>query len=392
MQSPHYQAALRIVQTLVDAGYTAYFAGGWVRDRLLGRRCEDIDIATSAHPGDVRRLFKKTIAVGEAFGVIVVLMEGFSFEVASFRSEQGTVDGRHPAKVSYSTAQEDAQRRDFTVNGLFYDPLEERVLDYVNGQQDLRAKLIRTIGPAEERFFEDRLRMVRAVRFAADLEFEIVSETRQAIREMAESLFPAVSMERIWQELKKMAAGRHLEVALGLLDQLGLLRVIFPALTQVAPRALPSGAPPVAILPLLFPQATSNEYEALARYLKASKDELRWLLDYATGRNLLSQPEDLVAWARWYAQPNSEQQLQLLALLEGTSLETHRLRIERLAPHIARIQARTPLVTAAHLARLGIAPGPQMGELLRRAEAIAITGDLHEAAAVLERLKIKGEG
>jgi poly(A) polymerase len=386
----HDQAALAVVERLQQAGHTAYFAGGWVRDLLLGRSSDDIDIATSARPEQVRRLFKKTIGVGEAFGVILVLLDGHSFEVATFRSDEGTLDGRRPEQVHFSTAQKDALRRDFTVNGLFYDPVQKQVFDFVGGQADLQAGLIRTIGNATERFQEDRLRMVRAVRFAALLNFEIVEETRKAIQAHASELFPSVSMERIWQELKKMALNPHLDRALQLLRELGLLRVIFPAISDRHEPTMPPNMPPIALLALLFPGATPLEYEELTRYLKCSRDELRWLLEYATCRDLeqSGNNSDLVSWAYFYSLPESHRQLQLLAALSDPAiLEKHQHRRTLLEPHIDRLRNRTPLITSHMLLAEGIPAGPLMGKLLRLAEQLSILHDLHDPADLLPRLR-----
>ncbi|MFM8765200.1 MAG: CCA tRNA nucleotidyltransferase, partial [Spartobacteria bacterium] len=169
--------ATRLVERLRAAGHEAFFAGGCVRDMLLGQEAHDIDIATSAKPDEVQRLFHRTVAVGAAFGVIVVLEDDFEFQVATFRCDGTYKDGRHPESVSFTTAEGDAKRRDFTVNGLFYDPLEKRVIDYVGGEADLKAGILRSIGNPVERFTEDKLRLIRCVRFSASLGFEIEEET-----------------------------------------------------------------------------------------------------------------------------------------------------------------------------------------------------------------------
>ena len=190
--------ATAIVRKLVAAGYTAYFAGGWVRDYLMGHPSEDIDIATDAPPEKIIDLFPKTLLVGVAFGVVVVIVDGHQFEVATFRRDIDYADGRKPSKIELSTAEEDAFRRDFTINGMFYDPLEDVFHDFVKGKEDIQHGVIRAIGNADERFVEDRLRMIRAVRFAARFAFNISSETQSAIEANADTLFPAVAMERIW--------------------------------------------------------------------------------------------------------------------------------------------------------------------------------------------------
>ncbi|MGA2869013.1 MAG: CCA tRNA nucleotidyltransferase, partial [Verrucomicrobiota bacterium] len=163
------ETAKAIVQRLQKAGFAAFWVGGCVRDFLLGREPQDFDIATDARPEQVEKLFQKTIPVGKKFGVMVVVENGQQFQVATFRAEADYRDGRHPEKVVFANAEADALRRDFTVNGLFYDPLTQKTHDWVGGEKDLRAKIIRTIGSPEERFGEDHLRMLRAVRFAAQL-------------------------------------------------------------------------------------------------------------------------------------------------------------------------------------------------------------------------------
>ncbi|HEX3359026.1 MAG TPA: CCA tRNA nucleotidyltransferase, partial [Tepidisphaeraceae bacterium] len=185
--------ALAILQRLRSAGHVAYFAGGCVRDLLLGRTPKDWDVATDAQPGVVRGLFPNSQAVGAAFGVILVRYRRNSVEVATFRADAEYVDGRHPTGVLFTNAQEDARRRDFTINGLFLDPLregttEDQVLDYVGGRDDLSLKLIRAIGDPDARFNEDHLRMLRAIRFAARFGFEIESQTAAAIRDHATQL------------------------------------------------------------------------------------------------------------------------------------------------------------------------------------------------------------
>jgi poly(A) polymerase len=201
--SPVRETATAIVRRLQDAGFDAFWVGGCVRDFLLGREPGDYDIATNAVPDEIERLFPKTIAVGRKFGVMVVVEGGEQFQVATFRAEADYRDGRHPGRVSFGDPQADAQRRDFTINGLFYDPVKQALRDWVGGESDLRARVIRTIGNPEERFAEDHLRLLRAVRFAAQLGFEIESATFAAIRTHA-SQIRVISAERVRDELVKL--------------------------------------------------------------------------------------------------------------------------------------------------------------------------------------------
>lgn len=226
---PKKDQAIEIVNKLRGAGHEALFAGGCVRDTIMGKEPYDFDIATSAKPSDVVRLFSKTVPVGAQFGVILVIVDGQQFEVATFRSDLGYADGRHPTEVKFTSAKEDVLRRDFTVNGLLYDPLADQVIDYVGGVQDIKAKCIRTIGEPLKRFEEDKLRLLRAVRFAANLDFQIDHETFQTLIQLSPKI-KVVSSERIRDELMKMFTGAHPGRGFDLLSQSGLLKEIIPEL------------------------------------------------------------------------------------------------------------------------------------------------------------------
>ena len=195
--------ATEIVRHLQTAGFAAFWVGGCVRDFLLGREPQDYDIATDARPEQIEKLFKRTLAVGRKFGVMIVVEGGHHFQVATFRAEAEYRDGRRPERVVFSSAEADAQRRDFTVNGLFFDPVAEKLHDWVGGEKDLQAKIIRTIGAPEERFSEDHLRLLRAVRFAAQLGFEIEPQTFAAVKKLAPKI-ELISAERIRDELIKL--------------------------------------------------------------------------------------------------------------------------------------------------------------------------------------------
>ncbi|MFA6172073.1 MAG: HD domain-containing protein [Kiritimatiellales bacterium] len=220
--------ALKILKQIRAAGFTAFFAGGSVRDRLLGRIAKDYDIATRATPDQIEALFPKTVAVGKAFGVIVVVEDGTETEVATFRADGGYQDGRRPDSIHFCGAEEDAKRRDFTVNGMFYDPVENKIIDYVGGQADLEQKIIRAIGDPEKRFAEDHLRMLRAVRFAHTLGFEIEPATRAAIQKYAPGL-AKISAERIENEFSRtLTESLRPGDALKELVELGLMKYIIP--------------------------------------------------------------------------------------------------------------------------------------------------------------------
>jgi len=223
------EAAAEIARRLQRAGFAAFWVGGCVRDFLLGCEPHDYDIATDAKPEQVEKLFRKTIPVGKKFGVVIVVENGRQFQVATFRAETDYRDGRRPEKVVFASAQADARRRDFTINGLFYDPATEQIHDWVGGEKDLRAKIIRTIGAPEERFAEDHLRLLRAVRFAARLDFEIEPRTFAAIKLLAPKI-RRISAERIRDELLKLFRPPHAARGLVLLRDSGLLEQILPEL------------------------------------------------------------------------------------------------------------------------------------------------------------------
>ena len=231
--------ARAIAQTLRAAGHQALFAGGCVRDLLLGRAPKDYDIATSATPDAIATLFPRTIETGRAFGVMQVVLDGHPTEVATFRRDLGGTDGRRPDAVVFSTPEEDAQRRDFTINGLFQDPETGAVIDYVGGRADLEKKIIRAIGAPRERFAEDYLRLLRAVRFAATLEFTIESETFAAVQEYAPRI-TVISAERIQQELSRLLVeAPRAGQALRLLQRSGLLAVLLPEVAALEGQAQP---------------------------------------------------------------------------------------------------------------------------------------------------------
>jgi poly(A) polymerase len=231
--------AHRIVAQLQQAGHTAYLAGGCVRDHLLGRQPKDYDIATDAKPEEIQALFSKTLDIGAAFGAVVVVDDGIPFDVTTFRSEAGYTDNRHPEAVTFTDAKADARRRDFTVNGLFYDTREDTVIDYVDGRKDLEAHLIRAIGDPAERFNEDYLRMLRAVRFAATLDFSIEDQTATAIRQAAHHI-TSISAERVRDELVRLLveAPRSGD-ALLMLRSCGLLEHILPEVEAMSGQEQP---------------------------------------------------------------------------------------------------------------------------------------------------------
>jgi len=221
-----------IVRRLRDAGHTAYFAGGCVRDRLLGREPQDYDVATSAPPEVVRKLFARTVPVGMQFGVVLVLLGDERVEVATFRADDAYIDGRRPSAVHFGTPEDDAQRRDFTINAMYLDPLTDEVIDFVGGRADLAAGVIRAIGDAGARIAEDRLRMLRAVRLAARFGFTIDPGTHVAIRAAAPTVTD-MAAERIGDEIVKILTEGNARRGFELLDETGLLAVVLPEIAAM---------------------------------------------------------------------------------------------------------------------------------------------------------------
>jgi len=236
------EAATRIASTLKGAGFTAYFAGGCVRDRVLGIEPADYDVATDATPEQIVAVFPSARGVGEAFGVMLVRMGGRTIEVATFRSEGGYTDGRRPTEVRFTNAAEDAQRRDFTINGMFYDPIADAVVDFVGGRQDLADGIVRAIRDPRERFHEDKLRMLRAIRFAATFGFALEWNTLTAIRELARDIV-IVSAERIAAEMRRILPHPTRRRGVELLSASWMLPVLIPELAPHDPEAAAFGPP-----------------------------------------------------------------------------------------------------------------------------------------------------
>lgn len=396
--------AIEIVKRLNKAGHVAYFAGGWVRDYLMGHPSNDIDIATDARPEQILDLFPRTILVGLAFGVVIVLMDGKQFEVSSFRKDIEYRDGRRPENIEYSNAEEDAERRDFTINGMFYDPIEDIIHDFVGGKADIHNRIIRAIGDPHERFVEDRLRMIRAIRFAARFDFLIAQDTQDAIIENAYSLFPAVAMERIWQEFNKMASNPHFDLALSEMYRLELLQVIFPKLIPVGLHEIrkrvssfssfPAECPTILYLLELFPGEPLDSIIEICRYLKASNRDIKLVELIYFARNLISsmEPIEKKEWVYFYAHPDAELCLKVIAASlpkeqQREFLEQHQKEKEFLHPHIQRVQLGKPLVSAALLKAHGISPGKSMGELLKEAERMVINHNRENADEIVRMLK-----
>ncbi|HPE84598.1 MAG TPA: CCA tRNA nucleotidyltransferase [Chlamydiales bacterium] len=408
MTKEHLEAGRSVVKTLVKAGHTAYFNGGWVRDFLLKIPSDDIDIATTASPDEVQRLFDKTIPVGVAFGVVIVVIHNHHFEVATFRKDRAYIDGRRPIGIDPATPIEDAKRRDFTINGMYYDPLEEQLHDYVDGRIDLEKGIIRAIGDPDERFAEDRLRMMRAVRYAARFHFIIEDETLKAIANHASELLNAVAIERIWQEFEKMTRYPHFDTALISMHRLGLLQAIFPILSNLPLEDLEkrvmhlsrfsTEAPTIASLFELFPSSSIEQKIALCQRFKVSNRVKDFAAFHHNLEKLNVQPGQMgkylddFSWAKLYAHPDFDISFKVLASrlknedCQILMQETNQ-RKARLAHSISRMRSNAPILRAAHLIAAGIKPGEVMGKLLELGEKLAVNDNLNSPDQILEKLK-----
>lgn len=396
-----YNNALTVITTLQEAGYIAYFAGGWVRDFLLHHPSDDIDIATSAPPEIIQSLFIKTVPVGIQFGIVIVIVNNHEFEVATFRKDLEYQDGRRPSKIEFTESEEDAQRRDFTINGLFYDPVQEELYDFVEGKIDLEKKCIRAIGNPHERISEDRLRMIRAVRYATRFNFIIEQKTKEAILAHSKELFPSVAIERVYQELNKMHLYNSLRPSLLMLFQYGLLQAIFPELENITYEVLEIRLRPLAYFPeksfaiagifLLFNDFSSEKANALSDFLKISNKERSFILFLCHAYIFTQDSHEAAAYAYFYANSFSKTCLEILGALHPKEkevfLQEHLDRQKQLLTHIERIQNKNPLIEAKDLEAIGIKPGPNMGKCLKEAERISINRDINEKTQVLEDLK-----
>ena len=405
------QFAVEVVSRLRAAGHEALWAGGCVRDELLGRIPADYDVATAAKPDDVRRVFgqRRTLAVGAAFGVITVLgpKGAGQIEVATFRTDAAYTDGRHPAGVTFSTAPEDAQRRDFTINGLFFDPLTGEVHDYVGGRADLAAGVVRAIGVPAMRFGEDHLRMLRAVRFAAAFGFALDGETQAAIERMTH-LVTTVSPERIAAELRGMVSRPGRRRALELLADTGLAKEVLPEIATGDSAAQAWGEAARIIDALDEPSlasALAALYEPLgaaplrqaANRLRLSNREVKlagWLQEAVAMFSEPNEPnEPDVAGRPWSeVQPwLAHEDAFLLADLLRARADCGRGSVATAAwvtAQIARPREELdppPLVTGPDLLAAGVAAGPAMGATLARLRALQLDGVIATREQALAR-------
>jgi len=384
--------AVDIVEKLRNAGFEAYWAGGCVRDRLLGRVPKDYDVATGAVPDEIRQLFgrRRTLAIGAAFGVIHVLgpKGAGQVEVATFRRDAAYSDGRHPDNVTFSSPEEDAARRDFTVNGLFYDPIADEVIDFVGGRDDLQNGILRAIGRPCERFAEDKLRLLRAVRFSATLGFSIEAETLEAVCKMAAEI-TVVSPERIAMEMREMLTSSARAEAVRLLGCTGLADAILPEFTTGEPiltvinRLEVPGFPLAlaAVLCGLVDTAAARQVCNRWRLSNKETDRVCWLIGHFDAL-------DGACSMRWSAlQPIvvAEGIEDLLALREaalpGCPEAAHCRAILKRPPEVLD---PPPLLTGDDLHEIGVPQGPQYRLLLNRVRAAQLDEEIHSRDEALK--------
>lgn len=420
LMSERYSAAESICAGLHAHGYRALLAGGCVRDLILGVTPKDYDIATSARPQDVAAIFERTIGIGAAFGVQLVLLPEGRFEVTTFRKDGPYEDGRHPSTVTFTDEEEDARRRDFTINALFYDPFNKKVLDYVQGRKDLRDGIVRAVGPPRQRFHEDHLRLLRAIRFAARLGYTIEENTYQAVKDMA-PLITTTSAERIRDELLMILTEGGAKRAFELLDKTGLLPHFLPEISAMKgveqpPQFHPEGdvfthtllmldllhnpSPTLALGALLHDVAkpvTQTKTDRI-RFNDHDKTGAEMARDICQRLRLSRHQTERVVWLvsqhmRFAHLPKMrENKRKRLVRAEGFEELKELCRIDCLASHqklstiewVENYQARMPrevlrpepLLRGHDLIELGYSPGPLFSKILKKIEDLQLEGQL----------------
>jgi tRNA nucleotidyltransferase/poly(A) polymerase len=383
------QAAIKVIRRLNHNGFKALMAGGCVRDMLLGKRPKDYDVATDAQPQDVIELFKRTLKVGAKFGVVIVLFEDRQVEVATFRTEAGYVDGRHPSVVKFSGAEEDASRRDFTINGMFYDPLKEKVIDYVDGQVDLKKGLIRTIGKPKERFSEDYLRMLRAVRFSTQLDFAIEPATWSAIRSNAKNI-TKISGERIAIELEAILANPNRSKGTSMLAESHLARAIFPGFSgrhaefavnvMVQLRKKVDFALAMASLFAGCPTEYARQKCQILKLSRSQNKHIKFLLTnrgrLLDDRMALSRLKMILAGPYFWDLYELQRAIQK-AVPDGAEGIAALGRLRKRINDLGDVELRPkPLLNGHDLIRLGAVPGPGLGQLAEEMYIAQLEGKL----------------
>jgi len=434
MKSPMEKTARDVAARLRERGHLAYFAGGCVRDIVRGETPKDFDIATDANPEAVQKLFPHTYAVGAHFGVILVVENGFQFEVATFRADDVYVDGRRPSAVHFSSPEEDARRRDFTINGMFYDPVAEKVIDFVGGRADIQAKLVRAIGDPGQRFAEDRLRMLRAVRFATVLDYKIDRETWDALLANVVSI-NEISAERIREELVRMFLSSNRTRGWDLLDSSGLMRAILPEIDAMKGCAQPEQfhpegdvfehtrlmlqfLPEKVSVPLVFgvllhdvakPRTATvdntgrirfNEHdrigaemtEEIMRRLRFSGAEIDATVEMVRQHMVFKDvPKMRMAkLKRFMARPTFDDELELHRVdCQGSHrmLDNYEFLLRKREEFTNEPIIPPPLVRGDDLIALGLKPSPKFGEILEAVETRQLEGTLRTREEALEWVK-----
>ena len=432
--SPMEKVAREVAARLRESGHIAYFAGGCVRDMVRSLVPKDYDIVTDARPEAVQKLFPRTYAVGAHFGVIIVIEDGFQFEVATFRSDDAYIDGRHPTAVHFSSPEEDAQRRDFTINGMFYDPVADNVIDFVGGCADIDAKLVRAIGDSAQRFAEDRLRMLRAVRFATVLDYQIDQKTWEALVANAASI-NQISAERIREELVSIFVSPNRMRGWDLLDSSGLMAAILPELEAMKGVLQPEQFHPEGdvfvhtrlmlqllcekvSVPLVFAvlfhdvakpvtatvdetgRIRFNEHdrvgaqmtEAIMRRLRFSGAEIEATVEMVRQHMVFKDvPNMRVAkLKRFMARPTFDDELELHRVDCESShrmLDNYEFLLRKREEFANEPIIPPPLVRGDDLIALGLKPGPRFGEILEAVETRQLEGSLRTREEALEWVK-----
>jgi poly(A) polymerase len=388
--------AIDIVRRLRDRGHEAYLVGGCVRDMVMKIEPSDYDIATSAPPDEIMRIFPHTEPIGAKFGVVLVILRGRPFEVATFRSDEAYVDGRRPSGVVFTDAKTDVLRRDFTINGLLYDPIEQRVIDYVGGQADIRDRIVRAIGDPQKRFEEDKLRLLRAVRFGARLGYSIDPDTWKAVTRMAPEI-RQVSAERIREELARILTEGQAAVGFQLLYESGMLRQILPAVSwnEHLRRSLESvreNAPVDFAFGVLLHHVSPTNARQVAEELRLSGSETQHVVSLVTNlpqfQTLRSSPVSKVK--RFLRMPRFEDHLELVRICRTAShddLQDYDFAAQMLRKWSPEDLAPPPLITGDDLIKAGFSPGPRFKEILTRVEDEQLEGRLSTRQQALDFVK-----
>ena len=380
------QAAIEIINKLHRSGFQALLAGGCVRDMLLCRPANDYDVATDAEPAEVIKLFKRTIKIGAKFGVVMVLAGGEQIEVATFRSETGYTDGRHPCSVKFTSPIEDAKRRDFTINAMFYDPVKKEVIDYVDGRADLEKRIVRTVGIPKERFDEDYLRMLRAVRFSAQLGFGIEPKTWSAVCANAKNIV-RISGERIAMELEGILISPNRSIGASMLITSGLAGAVFHGFTsrqsEMAVRVLEHLRKKVDFalaLAALFVAWTTEAALEKMKVLKLSRNQIKHIKFLLVGRGkLLNKDMSLSELKLIAAEPYFRDLYELQRAIQKAekksvaALVSLRRRIKALGD--IELKPR-PILNGDELIELGAVPGPTLGQLAQEMYIAQLEGQL----------------